>query len=136
MTCRLEKPGLRNAIATLPVTLILMLRSIELAAADAPLPDPLQAGWKGAAVCEKLHEDPDQRVLRCSFPPGTGHERHFHARHFGYAIAGGRMRITDENGTREVDLETGSHFASEGVDWHEVLNVGDTTVTYLIIEPK
>lgn len=46
------------------------------------------------------------------------------------------MRITDDNGTREVELETGSYFASDGVAWHEVLNVGESTVVYLIVEPK
>jgi quercetin dioxygenase-like cupin family protein len=99
-------------------------------------PDPLAAGWNGAPVCEKLHEDPGQRILRCSFPPGVGHERHYHGAHFGYALAGGRMRVMDAKGTREVTLETGSSFSSAGVDWHEVLNVGDTTVMYLIVESK
>jgi mannose-6-phosphate isomerase-like protein (cupin superfamily) len=99
------------------------------------LPDPLEAKWRGVSVCENLHEDSDQRILRCSFPPGVGHERHFHPRHFGYAISGGRMRITDTNGTRDVDLATGSSFTSGGVAWHEVLNIGDTTVVYLIVEP-
>ena len=115
---------------------MLVFWSVGLAAADSALPDPLEAGWNGVAVCEKLHEDANQRILRCTFPPGIGHERHYHDRHFGYAIAGGRMRITDQNGTREVELETGSYFARDGVAWHEVLNVGQTTVTYLIIEPK
>lgn len=104
--------------------------------AVAPLPDPLAAGWRGAPVCERLQEDEALRVLRCTFPPGVGHERHFHPRHFGYALAGGRMRITDARGTREVDLETGSSFASDGVDWHEIVNVGETTVIYLIVEPR
>jgi hypothetical protein len=103
---------------------------------QSQLRDPLEAGWQGSPVCERLHEDDRQRVLRCSFPPGVGHERHFHAPHFGYALAGGRMRITDETGVREVDLATESSFTSEGVGWHEVLNIGDTTVTYLIVEPK
>jgi quercetin dioxygenase-like cupin family protein len=100
------------------------------------LPGPLEAGWRDVPVCEKLHEDSEQRVLRCSFPPAVGHERHYHPRHFGYAIAGGRMRITDSQGTREVDLVTGSSFTSPGVAWHEVVNVGDTTVVYLIVEPR
>jgi len=99
------------------------------------LPDPLAAGWKGEKVCEQLHKDEDQRVLRCSFPPTVGHERHYHDKNFGYVIAGGRMRITDANGTREVDLAVGSGFASDGVEWHEVINVGDTTVVYLMVEP-
>ena len=105
--------------------------------AQAPtLPDPLAAGWQGEPVCELLHEDARQRVLRCTFPPGVGHERHYHPPHFGYALQGGRMQITDERGQRVVDLATGSYFASEGTPWHEVLNVGDTTVVYLIIEPR
>ena len=109
---------------------------IGASATPADLPDPLEAGWEGEPVCEKLHEDADQRVLRCTFPPAVGHERHFHNRHFGYAIAGGRVRITDASGTREVDLATGSSFASEGVAWHEVLNIGESTIVYLIVEPR
>ncbi len=85
-------------------------------------------------MCERLSEDTSQRVLRCTFAPGVGHERHYHAPNFGYAVAGGRMQITDASGTREVDLPTGSSYASPGTEWHEVLNVGETTVVYLIIE--
>ena len=107
-----------------------------LLALSTPLPDPLAAGWQGRKVCEKLHEDANQRVLRCTFPPGVGHERHYHPRHFGYALSGGRMRITDHKGTREVDIAAGSSFTSDGVAWHEVLNVGDTQVQYLMVEPR
>lgn len=99
------------------------------------LPDPLAAGWKGDSVCEQLALTEQQRVLRCTFPPGVGHERHYHVAHFGYALSGGRMRLTDDNGTREVDLSDDSYYESSGTAWHEVLNVGNTTVQYLIIEP-
>ena len=107
----------------------------DAAIATETLPDPLVAGWRGQAVCVKLHETTEVRVLRCTFPPGVGHERHFHPRHFGYALAGGTMEILDKNGTRRVDITTGSYFSSEGIDWHEGLNVGDTVVQYLMIEP-
>ena len=102
----------------------------------APLPDPLAAGWQGKPVCEQLHDDAHQRVLRCTFAPGVGHDRHFHTRHFGYALSGGRMRITDARGTRDVAIATGSSFSSVGVEWHEVVNIGETTVQYLIVEPR
>jgi len=118
------------------VALIASLAVVVVYATQPPLPDPLATGWNGVPVCDKLHEDSDHRILRCTFPPSVGHERHFHVRHFGYAIAGGRMRITDSSGTREVDPATGSSFASDGVAWHEVLNIGESTVVYLIIEPK
>jgi quercetin dioxygenase-like cupin family protein len=131
-----EDPALttpRSIVRLAPVASLALLAGC---ATRPPLPDPLEAGWNDAPVCERLHEDSDQRILRCTFPPGVGHERHFHARHFGYALSGGRMRITDANGTREVDLATGSSFTSPGVAWHEAVNVGDTTVTYLIVEPQ
>ena len=96
----------------------------------------IMAGWAGQPVCEMLHEDKQQRVLRCTFAPGAGHERHYHPAHFGYAIAGGRMQIIDASGQREVKLTAGSSYSSAGVDWHEVKNVGDTTVIYLLVEPR
>ena len=46
------------------------------------------------------------------------------------------MQITSDSGTREVTLETGSYFLNEGIAWHEAINVGDTTVSYLMAELK
>lgn len=100
------------------------------------LPDPLAAGWEGASVCELLHEDQAQRVLRCTFPPGVGHERHYHPPHFGYALTASTMRITDADGSREQSIPAGAHWVSDGIAWHEVLNIGATTGVYLVVEPK
>ena len=109
---------------------------MERGARDSALPDPLAAGWQGEQVCEKLHEDSSVRLLRCSFPPGVGHERHFHPPHIGYVLSGGKMRVTNADGTREIDVPTGSTFANPaGIVWHEALNVGESTATYLMIEP-
>ena len=106
---------------------LLLSLAISTAYADTSgLPDPLAAGWKGEPVCELLHEDSKQRILRCTFPPGIGHERHIHTPYFGYTVAGGKMQITDDSGVRVVDLLTGSSFTNGGVAWHEVLNIGDT----------
>ena len=118
------------------VALACLLSAVTGHTASPDLPDPLSAGWQGNPVCERLHEDEIKRVLRCTFAPQVGHERHFHSPNFGYALAGGRMRITDEKGVREVDLPTGSSFNSDGVAWHEELNIGNTTVVYLIVEQK
>ena len=74
------------------------------------LPDPQQAGWEGKSVCEVVQENDKLRVLRCTFPPGVGHERHFHAPHIGYTIAGSTFRIEDASGVREVNVPTGSSF--------------------------
>lgn len=115
---------------------VLLVSGNPVNALKLELPDPLQAGWKGEPVCEKLTEDNAKRILRCSFPPGVGHERHYHSAHFGYAISGGKVRIKDAKGERFVTLKSGSSFTSNGVEWHEILNVGDTTIVYLIIEDK
>ena len=64
------------------------------------LPDPLEAGWHGTKVCQCIEEQPTLRILKCTFPPGIGHERHFHTTHFGYTLKGSRFRIKDATGTR------------------------------------
>ncbi len=99
-------------------------------------PDPLQAGWKGQSVCEVLQDNAGMRVLKCTFPPGVGHERHEHAPHFGYTLKGSKFRITDAKGSREVDVPTGYDFINEEIIIHEVQNIGDSTAVFLIIEPK
>ena len=100
------------------------------------LPDPLEAGWAGEKVCEVVKENNKLRVLKCVFAPGVGHERHYHNPHVGYTIAGGKFRLTSSTGTREVNVPMGSSFGSEEVTIHEVLNVGETTAEFLIIEYK
>ncbi|MEL7223010.1 MAG: cupin domain-containing protein [Bacteroidota bacterium] len=103
---------------------------------SSALPDPLAAGWKGKKVCEVLVDNDSIRALKCTFPPGVGHERHFHAAHFGYTLVGSKFRITDTTGTREVNVPTGYDFYNQKIGWHEVLNIGDTTAVFLIVEPK
>lgn len=100
------------------------------------LPDPLEAGWNNKAVCEVMEESPNLRVLKCTFPPGVGHERHYHKAHIGYTLAGSKFRIKDTTGVREVNVPTGSSFSNDLIGWHEVLNIGDSTAVFLIMEPK
>ena len=100
------------------------------------LPDAHQAGWKGQSVSEIIHEDATIRVLKCTFPPNVGHEKHYHVPHFGYAVKGSKFQITDDKGTRTVDVKTGSTFSKSDISVHQVLNVGDSTAVFLIYEPK
>lgn len=101
-----------------------------------PLPSAFDAGWNGAKVCEPLFENESMRAARCTFPPGGGHDRHFHRRHWGYIIEGGTMRITTAAGTVERILNSGTNWWSDGIAWHEAINIGPTTAVYIIIEPK
>lgn len=103
---------------------------------QAQLPDPLEAGWKGEKVCEIVQDNEAVRVLRCTFPPGVGHEKHFHAPHVGYALKGGAARIWDEQGEREATTPDGYSWWTPERTVHENLNIGTETSVYLIIEPK
>ena len=100
------------------------------------LPDAHEAGWNGQSVSEIIHEDATMRVLKCTFPPNVGHEKHYHVPHFGYTVKGSTFQITDEKGTKRVDVKTGSTFSKSEISVHEVLNVGDSTAVFLIYEPK
>ena len=116
-------------------TILLAVQNVS--ATGESLPGALEAGWQGEKVCELLHEDEMLRTLRCTFPPGVGHERHYHPAHFGYVLkGGGTMRITDASGDREVSGNAGGTWLSEGVPWHNVINIGETTTQYLIVEKK
>lgn len=117
--------------------LTFLLATAPVLAADAPdLPHAFDAGWEGRKTCELLYETPRVRVGRCVFPPGVGHEKHYHNPHFGYVLEGGSMRMGDSEGEREATFEAGQTWTTDSVTVHEALNIGDTTSSYLIVEPK
>jgi beta-alanine degradation protein BauB len=111
----------------------LLLSSAALA---ADVPDALAAGWQGEKRCENLYEDAQIRILRCTFPPTVGHEKHSHPEHFAYVLSGGHGQATDARGTREFDIKTDDFRANKAVEWHEAVNTGDTTLRLLIVEKK
>lgn len=123
------------------LAILLQLAAMTMSAASADelpdLPQAFDAGWKGEKTCEVLFEAETVRVGRCSFPPGIGHEKHFHYPHFGYVVAGGTMQITNDRGIVEVrEVITGSTWSTSEITIHEALNTGDTTTSYLIVEPR
>ncbi|MBN2869078.1 MAG: cupin domain-containing protein [Flavobacteriaceae bacterium] len=115
------------------IVLILLLFSCKT---TQTLPDPLEAGWYGKKVCKVLQDTKQQRILKCTFPPGVGHQKHYHNPHFGYTLKGGTFKITDTSGTKTINVPTGTTWSKDKITQHEVLNVGDSTSVYLIIEPK
>jgi len=116
---------------------LLALATPALAQFAGPLPQARCAGWQGEAVCETLHEDAQIRVLRCAFPPGIGHEPHFHPPHFGYVLDGhSTMRTTAEAGAREIAVAPGQTFSNDVELRHNALNIGAETTHYLIVEKK
>lgn len=97
----------------------------------------LCARWEGERVCEVLQEDAQIRVLRCTFPPGVGHEMHYHPPQFGYVLEGNSvMRITTASGVVDRPVSAGSSFSNDAEIQHAALSVGEETTRYLIIEKK
>lgn len=118
-------------------TAALALTPLIVSAADTTgLPHAFDAGWQGQETCELLFENESVRVGRCAFPPGVGHEQHFHNPHFGYVLEGGTMRLTNAEGESLSTTEAGATWSTAEVTVHEGLNVGETTTRYLIVEPK
>jgi quercetin dioxygenase-like cupin family protein len=84
-----------------------------------------------------LQEDTHIRVLRCTFPPGVGHEMHYHPSHFGYVLEGDSvMRITTAQGVVDRAVHAGGSFSNDAEIQHAALNVGEETTRYLIVEKK
>ena len=118
----------------LAVSVIFALLSFTAHSAEET--DALNAGWNGEKRCENLYEDDYIRVLRCTFPPNVGHERHSHPASFLYELNGGHGIVTDASGTREFEVKTDQYRAGKPVEWHEAVNTGDTTMRYLIVEKR
>ena len=100
------------------------------------LPHAFDAGWQGQITCELLFEDDTTRVGRCVFPPGVGHEKHYHNPQFGYVLEGGDLLIQDDQGERKVTTIKDGTWSTTSITVHEAMNIGDTTTSYLIVEPK
>ena len=106
------------------------------AARGDDVPDALSVEWQGEKPCEKVFEDAQIRIARCTFPPGSKHVRHSHPAYISYVLSGGKAEVQDEKGTRQVEARTGSYADVPPVPWHELTNVGDTTLQYLVVERK
>lgn len=119
------------------ITILLMVIPFAIVADETEgLPHAFEAGWKGQKTCTLLYETSEVRVGRCSFPPGVGHEKHYHYPHFGYVLEGGTMKVKDSSGESEGTFEAGTSWANDESRIHEAVNIGDTTASYLIVEPR
>jgi len=133
---------MKNAACLLLLTFCFFPQSLSASspAAKSPdhgsLPHAFDAGWKGQKTCELLFEDETARIGRCIFPPGVGHEKHFHRPHFGYVLEGGTLLIRDDQGERTVNTVGNASWSTSTFSVHEAVNIGDTTTRYLIVEPK
>jgi quercetin dioxygenase-like cupin family protein len=107
-----------------------------LAGLSQDVPDAFSVEWQRSHPCEKLYEDAQIRIGRCTFPPGAIHVRHTHPGYFLYTLSGGKGEVKDARGTRQSENVTGSYFDVPPVPWHDFANIGDTTISYLLVEKK
>lgn len=119
--------------------IVILAASITISftiAQAAEVPDALTVEWQGKHPCEKLFEDAQMRVARCTFPPGAVHVCHSHPSYLTYVLSGGQGQVQDDKGTRKINVVAGALANVPPIPWHEFANVGDTTIQYVVIEKK
>jgi quercetin dioxygenase-like cupin family protein len=102
----------------------------------AEVPNALTVEWEGKHPCEKLFEDAQVRVVRCTFPPGAVHVCHSDPSYLTYVVSGGQAQVQDDKGTRKIDVVAGAFTSVPPIPWHELTNVGETTLQYVVVEKK
>jgi len=127
--------NLKSNIRLTAVVVVNLLAASFPAIAD-DVPDALSVEWQGKKPCEKLFEDAQVRIARCTFPPGATHVCHSHPSYVSYVLSGGKAEVQDDKGTRKVDVVAGTFEDVSPLPWHEVANVGETTLQFLVVEKK
>jgi quercetin dioxygenase-like cupin family protein len=94
--------------------------------------DPLMSA---SNVYEFVNESNRMRVLKVTFKPGDIAKMHHHPEHMAYVLKGGKLRLTSEGKTQELDLKEGSAVFLEEQN-HEATNIGNTTIDLLVVELK
>src|SRR6478736_9824364 len=122
-------------LATVTVASLSLLAAPSAVMAD-DVPDALSVEWKGKHPCEKLFEDAQVRVARCTFPPGAMHVCQSHPSYLSFVVSGGQAQIQDEKGVRKVNVVAGALADVPPIPWHELTNVGDTTLQFVVVEKK
>jgi quercetin dioxygenase-like cupin family protein len=121
-------PVLASAFVSLPVA--------PPAAVAEDVPGALVVEWEGKKPCEKLFEDDQIRVARCTFPKGAVHVCHTHPSYLTYVLSGGQGEVQDDKGKRKIEAVAGAFADVPPIPWHEFANIGETTLQYLVVEKK
>ena len=82
-----------------------------------------------------LLENDQVLVLKMTLQPGTSDNWHKHNAETVYFESGGKATITSQKGSHTMDIPDGYTMWHNA--WaHQVSNVGDTTITAIIVERK
>ena len=94
--------------------------------------DPMVAA---SNVYKFLNENERVRVLEVVFKPGDIGKMHHHPEHVVYVLKGGRLRLTSEGKTQDMDLSAGSVVFLKEQN-HEATNVGNSVIDLVVVELK
>lgn len=86
-------------------------------------------------VYKFLNENDRVRVLQVIFKPGDIAKMHHHPEHVVYVLSGGRMRMTSDGKTDDLDLKAGSVVFLKAQN-HEAKNIGTSTIDLIVLELK
>jgi len=94
--------------------------------------DPMKVA---SNVYKFLNENDRVRVLEVYFKPRDVAKMHHHPEHVVYVVKGGKLRLTSEGKTQDMDLTAGSViFLNE--QNHEAANVGSSDIDLIVFELK
>ncbi|MGA2524521.1 MAG: cupin domain-containing protein [Candidatus Bathyarchaeia archaeon] len=86
-------------------------------------------------VYKFINENDRVRVLEVIFKPGDTAKMHHHPEHVVYVLKGGRLKLTSEGKTQELDLKQGSVVFLKEQD-HEATNNSKSDIDLLVVELK
>ena len=86
-------------------------------------------------VYKLVMENDRVRVLTVTFRPGDKAVMHHHRDHVVYVLEGGKMKLTSQGKTDNLDLKTGEAIFLKAQS-HEAQNIGQTTLNLLVVELK
>ena len=82
-----------------------------------------------------INENNQMRVLKVTFEPGSTAEMHHHPQHMVYVLKGGKLKLTSEGKSQDLDLKEGSVVFLDAQN-HEATNIGSSVVDLLVVELK
>ena len=94
--------------------------------------DPMKVA---SNVYKFLNENERVRVLEVYFKPRDVAKMHYHPEHVVYVLKGGKLRLTSEGKTQDMDLKEGSVLFLNAQN-HEASNVGNSDIDLIVFELK
>ena len=94
--------------------------------------DPLESAKN---IYKFINENNRMRVLKVIFEPGATAKMHHHPQHMVYVIKGGKLKLTSEGKSQDLDLKEGSAVFLDAQN-HEAANIGSSVIEMLVVELK